>query len=235
MLTAALAGLGLGLSLIIAIGAQNLFVLRQGLRREHVLAVALVCTLSDAALILLGVSGVGLALQTVPWLLVVARWAGAVFLLAYAVLAARRAWRPAGEALVVADDVRDADAPGPASQSRTTAVASRTGLAASRTGLAASRTGLAAALTTCLALTWLNPHVYLDTVFLLGSIASTHGADRWWFALGAACASALWFFALAYGARLLGRLLSTPRAWRILDGVIAVVMTVIAVNLVLGA
>ncbi|KHK98941.1 amino acid transporter [Microbacterium mangrovi] len=222
MLTAALAGLGLGLSLIVAIGAQNLFVLRQGLRREHVLAVALVCTLSDAALILLGVSGVGLALQTVPWLLTVARWAGAVFLLGYAVLAARRAWRPSGEALAVADDVEQAG--GRAD------TGSRPGATA-----VASRTGLAAALTTCLALTWLNPHVYLDTVFLLGSIASTHGADRGWFALGAVCASALWFFALAYGARFLGRWLSTPRAWRILDGIIAIVMTVIAVNLVVGA
>jgi L-lysine exporter family protein LysE/ArgO len=211
-----------GLSLIIAIGAQNLFVLRQGLRREHVLAVALVCTLSDAALIMLGVSGVGLALQTVPWLLVVARWAGAIFLLAYAVLAARRAWRPSGQALAVAGDVQDAGEQG-------------SGASGPGTTAMATRTGLAAALTTCLALTWLNPHVYLDTVFLLGSIASTHGADRWWFALGAACASALWFFALAYGARFLGRWLSTPRAWRILDGVIAVVMTAIAVNLVLGA
>jgi L-lysine exporter family protein LysE/ArgO len=221
MLTAALAGLGLGLSLIVAIGAQNRFVLRQGLRREHVLAVALVCTVSDAALILLGVSGVGLALQTVPWLLTVARWAGAAFLLGYAVLAARRALRPSGEALAVADDVEDARAPG--------------GAASGAVATVGSRTGLATALTTCLALTWLNPHVYLDTVFLLGSIASTHGSDRWWFALGAVCASALWFFALAYGARFLGRWLSTPRAWRVLDGIIAVVMTVIAGNLVLGA
>ncbi|HWT33819.1 MAG TPA: LysE/ArgO family amino acid transporter [Microbacterium sp.] len=221
MLTAALAGLGLGLSLIVAIGAQNLFVLRQGLRRDHVLAVAIVCTLSDAVLIVLGVSGVGIALQAIPWLLVVARWAGAVFLLAYAVLAARRARRPAAEALAVADDVRDAATP----------PASRPGVARDTM----TRAGLAPVFATCLALTWLNPHVYLDTVFLLGSIASTHGTDRWWFALGAACASALWFFALAYGARLLGRWLSTPRAWRILDGVIAVVMTVIAITLVAGA
>lgn len=219
VLTAALAGLGLGLSLIIAIGAQNLFVLRQGLRRDHVLAVALVCTVSDAALIVLGVSGVGLALQAVPWLLVVARWAGAVFLFAYAVLAARRAWRPSSEALAVSDDVQDAS----------------TAVGGSGTVAVASRTRLMPVLTTCLALTWLNPHVYLDTVFLLGSIASTHGADRWWFALGAVCASAIWFFALAYGARYLGRWLSGPKAWRILDAVIAVVMTVIAVNLLLGA
>ena len=144
-----------------------------------------------------------------------------MFLLVYATLAARRAWRPAAEALAVADDVRDA-APAPASRVGTVPDT-------------LTRTRLAPVLATCLALTWLNPHVYLDTVFLLGSIASTHGADRWWFALGAACASALWFFALAYGARLLGRWLSTPRAWRILDGIIAVVMTVIAITLVAGA
>ncbi|WP_435526207.1 LysE/ArgO family amino acid transporter [Microbacterium elymi] len=99
---------------------------------------------------------------------------------------------------------------------------------------AATRTGLATALATCLALTWLNPHVYLDTVFLLGSIASTHGADRWWFALGAVTGSAVWFFALGYGARLLGRWLATARAWRILDAVIAVIMLALAVNLLRG-
>lgn len=98
----------------------------------------------------------------------------------------------------------------------------------------ATRTTLASAVLTCLALTWLNPHVYLDTVFLLGSVANSHGAEgRWWFAVGAGAASVIWFFALAYGARLLGRVLSTPRAWRILDGIIAVVMLAIAASLVL--
>ncbi len=199
------AGLGLGLSLIVAIGAQNLFVLRQGIRREHVLSVALVCAASDAVLIAVGVSGLGLLLEAAPWAVQVARWAGAAFLLAYALLAARRAWRPV--------DVPTVDV---------TSVP------------AAVRTSRTAALLTCLALTWLNPHVYLDTVFLLGSVASTHGDTRWWFAAGAMVASLAWFLSLAYGARLLGRMFTSPVAWRVLDGIIAVVMALIALSLVLG-
>ncbi|MBN9193436.1 LysE/ArgO family amino acid transporter [Microbacterium sp.] len=229
MLPSLLAGLGLGLSLIVAIGAQNLFVLRQGLRREHVFAVALICTVSDAALILLGVSGIGLVLHAVPWLVDVVRWAGALFLLVYGLMAARRAWRPAGEALRVADDRDAADASPSATSPSVASGSARGGVA-----VAARRT-LAPVILTCLALTWLNPHVYLDTVFLLGSVAATHGADRWWFAAGAATASALWFFGLAFGARYLGRWLSTPRAWRILDALIAVVMIALAVTLALGA
>ena len=212
MISSALAGFGLGLSLIVAIGAQNLFVLRQGIRREHAGLVALVCALSDAALIALGVSGLGLVLHAVPWLIEAVRWAGAAFLLVYAALAARRALRPAAEALRLEHDADGARA-------------------AERTEGAAR--GIGAVVATCLALTWLNPHVYLDTVFLLGSVAATHGEDRWWFAAGAAVASFAWFFALALGARALAPVLSTPRAWRILDGVIAVVMTVLAVGLVL--
>ena len=215
------AGLGLGLSLIVAIGAQNLFVLRQGIRREHLLAVVAVCALSDAILIVLGVSGVGLVLQALPWLLTVVRWAGAVFLVGYGVLAARRALRPSGETLRA--DGGAASAPSPrAGDAGGTAVRTRP-----------ARTTLAAALATCLALTWLNPHVYLDTVFLLGSVASTHGDDRWAFALGACVASVLWFTSLGFGARWLGRWLDTPRAWRILDAVIAVVIFAIAISLVL--
>ena len=229
MLPSLFAGLGLGLSLIVAIGAQNLFVLRQGLRREHVFAVALICTVSDAALILLGVSGIGLVLHAVPWLVDVVRWAGALFLLVYGLMAARRAWRPAGEALRVADDRDAADASPSATSPSVASGSARGGVA-----VAARRT-LAPVILTCLALTWLNPHVYLDTVFLLGSVAATHGADRWWFAAGAATASALWFFGLAFGARYLGRWLSTPRAWRILDALIAVVIIALAVTLALGA
>src|SRR5918993_3846816 len=109
MLTSVLAGAGLGFSLIIAIGAQNLFVLRQGLRREHVALVAAICAISDAVLIAVGVSGVGLVLNAVPWLIDVVRWAGAVFLVGYGLLAARRAWRPSGTALHVSDaDAGDA-------------------------------------------------------------------------------------------------------------------------------
>lgn len=232
MLTSVLAGLGLGFSLIVAIGAQNLFVLRQGLRREHILAVATICAVSDAALIALGVSGIGLVLQAVPWLVDVVRWAGAAFLVAYGVLAARRAWRPSGHALSSGDG-----GPWPRSAAAhrsdgggaeaTASVTTRT------VTVAPARAGLLPVVLTCLALTWLNPHVYLDTVFLLGSVASTHGDARWLFAAGAMAASVVWFFGLAFGARLLGRWLSTPRAWRILDAVIAVVMIALGVSLVL--
>ena len=219
MLPPLLAGLGLGLSLIVAIGAQNLFVLRQGIRREHVLAVVVVCAASDAILIVLGVSGVGLALAALPWLVTAVRWAGAAFLVGYGLLAARRAWRPAG-ALTV-DDPRD-DIAGSATE-RPVQVQPTT-----------TATRLSATVLTVLALTWLNPHVYLDTVFLLGGVANTHGDDRWLFALGAVTASILWFSALGFGARYLGRWLAPPRAWRILDAIIAVVMIVLGVSLVVG-
>jgi L-lysine exporter family protein LysE/ArgO len=201
VLLTALAGLGFGLSLIVAIGAQNAFVLRQGLRREHVLAVVLVCALSDAVLIMLGIAGAGEVIRSAPVLLTVVRYAGAAFLLAYGLLAARRALRPAA---------LTADGP-------------------------AVRSGLAATLGTVLALTWLNPHVYLDTVVLLGSIANTHGDDRWWFGLGAVVGSVVWFTALGYGARLLQPVFAKPAAWRVLDAVIALVMLALAASLVLGA
>ncbi len=214
MLTPLLAGLGLGFSLIVAIGAQNLFVLRQGIRREHVFVVATICALSDAVLIVLGVSGIGLVLLAVPWLVDVVRWAGAIFLFAYGAMAAKRAWRPSGKAL---------DAETPAVGTPATGGALYT----------ATRTRLLPVVLTCLALTWLNPHVYLDTVFLLGTVANTHGDERWVFAAGAVVASFVWFFGLAFGARYLGRWLSTPRAWRILDAIIAVVMIAIGISLVL--
>jgi L-lysine exporter family protein LysE/ArgO len=202
-LLAALAGFGLGLSLIIAIGAQNAFVLRQGLRREHVLAVVLICALSDAVLILVGVAGGGALFTALPWLVEIIRWVGAAFLVTYGVLAAVRVLRrPRPEA---------------------------DGLRAAGTGAKS----LAVAITTCLALTWLNPHVYLDTVLLLGSVGSTHGEQRWWFAGGATLGSILWFTSLGFGARLLAPLFAKPLAWRILDGLIALVMIAVAVMLVL--
>jgi L-lysine exporter family protein LysE/ArgO len=235
MLTPLLAGLGLGLSLIIAIGAQNLFVLRQGLRREHVFAVAAICAVSDALLIALGVSGIGFVLAGAPWLIDAVRWAGALFLVGYGVLAARRAWRPSGEVLgdgTAAPAAVAGDLPGPAAPEPSRgAVAAASVPAAVVAPPTAKR--LMPVLLTCLALTWLNPHVYLDTVFLLGTVANTHGEARWLFAAGAMAASVLWFFGLAFGARALGRWLSTPRAWRILDAVIAVVMIVLGVSLVL--
>jgi L-lysine exporter family protein LysE/ArgO len=195
-----LAGLGFGLSLIIAIGAQNAFVLRQGLRREHVTAVVLICMLSDIVLILAGIVGLGALIQQAGWLLVVARVGGALFLLVYAFLSIRRAMRP---------------------QALTTS--------AGGTGMT-----LAAALSTALALTWLNPHVYIDTVLLLGSIGGTYGDDRWWFALGACLGSVLWFAALGYGSRFLRPLFAKPAAWRVLDIVIAVIMVLLAASLVMG-
>ncbi len=222
MLTTVLAGLGLGFSLIVAIGAQNLFVLRQGLRREHVLIVAAICAASDAVLIVLGVSGIGLVLHAVPWLVDVARWAGAVFLVVYGLLAARRAWRPTGQAL---------DAAGHAPTGAPDVSTSVGGPSA--TVATTSRARLVPVVLTCLALTWLNPHVYLDTVFLLGTVANSHGDERWVFAAGAILASIVWFFGLAFGARYLSRWLATARAWRILDGIIAVVMIGIGIGLVI--
>lgn len=199
-LLAALTGLGFGLSLIVAIGAQNAFVLRQGLRREHVGIVVAICALSDVALIAAGVAGVGALVERVPPLLVAVRVGGAAFLLAYAALAGRRALRP--RAL-------EADA-----------------------GTTAAPVGRVAL--TALALTWLNPHVYLDTVLLLGTIAAGQGDHRWAFGAGAGLGSILWFTALGYGARLLAPVFARPVAWRVLDGLIAVVMAAIAVQLLLG-
>ncbi len=221
MLTPLLAGLGLGLSLIVAIGAQNLFVLRQGIRRDHVLAVVVVCAASDAVLIVLGVSGVGLALTALPWLVTAVRWAGAAFLVGYGLLAARRAWRPSG-VLAVTDD-----------HANSAGVDTRPS-AGTPQSIAVAPTRLAGTVLTVLALTWLNPHVYLDTVFLLGSVSTTYGDSRWIFALGAVIASVVWFSVLGFGARYLGRWLATPRAWRILDAVIAVVMIALGVSLVVG-
>jgi L-lysine exporter family protein LysE/ArgO len=196
-LLALASGLALGLGLIVAIGAQNAFVLRQGLRLDHVAVVVAVCAVSDLALIAAGVLGAGAALSRVPWLIPVVCFAGAAFLFWYGVLAARRALRP-GALLPDA---------------------------------AGARTGLAVTVGTSLALTWLNPHVYLDTVVLLGSMASTYGAHRWEFGAGAGAGSVLWFTGLGYGARLLRPVFARPVAWRVLDGGIAVVMAVLAVSL----
>lgn len=199
-LVAALAGSGFGLSLIIAIGAQNAFVLRQGLRGEHVLAVVLICAISDVILIAVGIAGIGGLLELAPWLVDVMRIGGAAFLLAYAVIAGRRAIRPG---------TIDPETSGAA-------------------------TPLWPTVTTAVALTWLNPHVYLDTILLLGSVAGTHGDDRWWFGLGAAAGSIIWFSSLGFGARLLRPLFSKPAAWRILDALIAIVMAAIAASLLHG-
>jgi L-lysine exporter family protein LysE/ArgO len=198
-LSAAATGLALGLGLLVAIGAQNAFVLRQGLRLEHVTAVVAVCTASDLALIAAGVLGAGAALSRVRWLIPAICSAGAVFLLTYGFQAARRALRPG----------------------------------TLRPETAGARTGLTATVATCLALTWLNPHVYLDTVILLGSMSSTYGPYRWGFAAGAGLGSLAWFTALGYGARLLRPVFARPVAWRLLDGTIAVIMAVLGISLAL--
>jgi L-lysine exporter family protein LysE/ArgO len=194
-----LSGLASGLSLIVAIGAQNAFVLRQGIQRSHVALVIAVCAVSDLVLIVLGVAGIGVVIERAPGVLGVVRWAGAAFLASYGALAAWRAFR--GQAL------------------------GQLGPDRAVSWLAVLGTGLA--------FTWLNPHVYLDTVLLLGSLASTHGPDgRWWFAAGAGAASIAWFTALGVGARFLAPVFRRRSAWRILDAAIAAVMLTMAVLLV---
>lgn len=193
--------MGTGLSLIVAIGAQNAFVLRQGIRREHVLVVVLICGLTDAVLEFLGVAGIGLIVERAPIVLDIVRWGGVAFLLWYAWSAARRAMRP--EALI-------AEGGGEKASLKKTVLA-------------------------CLAITYLNPHVYLDTMVLMGSIGNAQGdPGKWWFVVGGALASIGWFFLLGYGARLLSRFFATPRSWRILDGVVAATMLVIAARLAFG-
>ena len=210
MLTAAGAGLATGLALIIAIGAQNAFVLRQGLARQHVGTVVAICAVSDLVLIVAGVAGIGTLVEQAGWLIEVVRWLGVAFLTWYGVSSLLRARHQAET------------------------------LEAARQGVGSRR----AAAGRALALTWLNPHVYLDTVLLLGSIAATYSSTgstgdagssgRWWFAVGAGLASIVWFVGLGYGARLAHRRLSTPRAWQVLDVLIGLTMLGIAVLLARG-
>jgi L-lysine exporter family protein LysE/ArgO len=198
VLTTFFTGLGSAASLIIAIGAQNAFVLRQGIKREHVVPIVAICVLSDAILIAAGVAGIGVLVKNAPVALEIVRWAGFLFLVGYAIFAARRALRP--ETLTASGAVAGS---------------------------------LAAAVATCLAITWLNPHVYLDTVLLLGSLSASHGdPGRWVFGAGAATASVLWFSLLGFGARFAAPVFARPIAWRILDGAIAVLMLTLAVLLI---
>ena len=196
----ALAGFATSLALIVAIGSQNAFVLRQGILREHVFALVTFCALSDALLIIAGVAGGGALVQQYPQALEAARIGGAVFLAAYALFAARRALHPVA--------LLPLDAPG---------------------------LSLPAALATCFGFTFLNPHVYLDTVVLLGALASQRAeAGRWWFAMGAASASLCWFAAFGFGARLLRPVFALPLAWRVLDAVIAATMASLALMVWFG-
>jgi len=197
MVQAALAGFYLGFSLILAIGAQNAFVLRQGLRRAHVAPVVLTCAVSDAMLIALGVSSFAVIADLLPWVAPLFRYGGAAFLVFYGARAFFAAWK-GGETLRAAD-----------------------------TGGGT----LKSAVLTCLALTWLNPHVYLDTVILIGTIATQYGPDRLWFGAGAVVASFVFFFSLGYGARALAPVFARPRAWQVLDIIIGLVMWAIAAKL----
>lgn len=198
MMSAFLPGFALGFSLILAIGAQNAFVLRQGLRREHVAWVCLTCALSDALLIAAGVAGFGALARHWPWFGPAMRWGGAAFLTWYGARSLASAWS-GGAVLRAAGHGR-----GP---------------------------GLRVTLLTVLALTWLNPHVYLDTVVLIGSISAQY-PDRLGFALGAMTASFTFFFALGYGAGLLAPVFARPLAWRVLDTLIGLTMWAIALKLV---
>lgn len=219
-LSAVLAGIGLGASLIIAIGAQNAFVLRRGIRRDHVLAVVVVCVLCDWVLIALGAAGFGALVSAFPLITSIAAWGGAIFLVAYGALAFRSALHP-GSLVAREPEAEDTSADG-------------SGLAPARTTTA--RTGATrAAVAAALAVSLLNPHVYLDTVVLLGSLAAQYEpALRVWFTAGAMLASLVWFAALGFGARLLAPVFERPVAWRVLDIVVGCIMWWIALGLVLG-
>ena len=195
-----LAGFQISLGLIMAIGAQNAFVLRQGLRREHVLAVCLFCAASDAVLIAAGVAGMGTLADRVPAAGAVLRWGGVAFLLWYGARAFRAAWA-GGETLQAA---RGGGEP------------------------------LTRVIATLALLTWLNPHVWLDTVVLIGSVASQYSGGSVAFAAGAATASFVFFLSLGFGARLLAPLFARPRAWQVLDAVVGIIMWTIAARLAIG-
>jgi L-lysine exporter family protein LysE/ArgO len=191
-----LTGFLTGLSLIVAIGAQNAFVLRQGLLRRHVLPIVLICAVSDAALIVVGVLGLGSLISLLPWLLEVIRWVGVAFLVWYGSTSLRRFMK--NESLKAAE---------------------------------AGSGNLKQTVLTVLALTYLNPHVYLDTVIFIGSIANQFKEDKWFFVIGAVIASFTWFFSLGFGAKKASVLVSKPTFWKILDIFIAAVMFSLAITL----
>lgn len=192
------AGLFLGFSLIVAIGSQNAFVLRQGLKKEHVFVICLICAVSDALLITAGVSGFAAMISQNPGIETFARYGGAIFLASYG---SKSLWSAftADESLAPAEN---------------------------------TNSSLAAAIATCLAFTWLNPHVYLDTVVLLGAVSAQYPGQKVSFATGAVSASFIFFFALGYGARILSPIFKKPIAWKVLDCVIGLVMWSIAFSLI---
>lgn len=194
-MSAALAGLLTGLSLIVAIGAQNAYLLRLGLTRQHVGLAVTICATSDVALILLGIGGIGGVVRSAPSALEVLKWVGVTYLVGYSI---HSFWRASRREVLLPSETE--------------------------------RPSLRVVATTMLAFTLLNPHVYLDTVLLLGSIGNQYGSDRWLFAAGACTASIAWFTGLGYGARAAARLMSRPATWRVLDVVIGVVMLLVALS-----
>ncbi|RKF20235.1 amino acid transporter [Alginatibacterium sediminis] len=200
MLHALSSGFALGFSLILAIGAQNAFVLKQGLKRQHVFAVCLCCALSDAILITAGVAGFGTIVQQFPSLEIIARYCGATFLIIYALLSLKTAFTKK-HSLELNQD---------------------------------TQYKLLPIIATCLALTWLNPHVYLDTVVLLGSISTQYPGLEFYFGLGAVISSFVFFFSLGYGAKFLIPVFSTPKAWKVFEVIVAVLMFAIALSLIKG-
>ena len=197
MISAFTSGFLTSLSLILAIGAQNAFVLRQGLRREHVSLVVMLCALSDASLIALGVGGFGLFLPSVPWLQQGLLWIGAAFLFVYGALRFKAAWQ-GGETLVPTDQ---------------------------------NASNAYQVFITCLVLTWANPHVYIDTVMLLGSLSTHYTPYETLFGLGGALGSLFFFSSLGYGARFLAPIFVKPRAWVIFESIIGVTMWALALSL----
>ncbi|GAM71569.1 transporter [Vibrio sp. JCM 19236] len=200
-MTTYIAGFSLGLSLILAIGSQNAFVLKQGLKNQHIFVICAVCAISDAILISLGVAGFGAMVNRFPEIETFARYGGALFLSVYALLSFKSAFTT-DHALQSAGE---------------------------------SKGSLTKVILMCLAFTWLNPHVYLDTVVLLGSVSTHYHPNQLQFAVGAMTASFVFFFSLGYGARFLAPIFNKPRAWKILELLVGVIMASIAITLVRGA
>lgn len=194
-MNAALAGLLAGLSLIVAIGAQNAFLLRLGLTRQHVGIAVTICAISDIILILLGIGGIGRVTRSYPGVLEVLKWVGVAYLVGYSL---HSFWRASRRQVLLPS--------------------------------AADRPSRRAIASTTLAFTFLNPHVYLDTVLLLGSIGNQYGDSRWLFAAGACTGSIVWFVGLGYGARAMAPLMSRPATWRVLELLIGIVMLEVAFN-----
>jgi len=198
-----LLGFGTGLALIVAIGAQNAYLLRLGIQADNrtLAIVVLICAASDATMIMAGVAGIGAVIEAAPVVIEIMTIFGAGFLILYGAFAAKRAFRP--KALKAEQGVGEL--------------------------------ALGTVVITVLALTWLNPHVYLDSVIFLGSIANHQGDERWWWASGAVIASFTWFVAIGFGSRLLRPFFAKPGSWRVLDGLIAAVMLALGVGMALGS